>query len=109
MNVEGKKVLVVGTGKSGIAAAALLAKEKAAPVLFDENKDTDAEEVKKKLPDAEIGVITGTLPEGILDELELAVLSPGVPVDTPFVENSGTRVSLSGVKWSWATLFPKER
>lgn len=75
MNVEGKKVLVVGTGKSGIAAAALLAKEKAAPVLFDENKDTDAEEVKKKLPDAEIGVITGTLPEGILDELELAVLS----------------------------------
>ena len=54
MNVEGKKVLVVGTGKSGIAAAALLAKEKAAPVLFDENKDTDAEEVKKKLPDAEI-------------------------------------------------------
>lgn len=31
MNVEGKKVLVVGTGKSGIAAAALLAKEKAAP------------------------------------------------------------------------------
>ena len=86
MNVEGKKVLVVGTGKSGIAAAALLAKEKAAPVLFDENKDTDAEEVKKKLPDAEIEVITGTLPEGILDELELAVLSPGVPVDTPFVE-----------------------
>lgn len=54
--------------------------------MFDENKDTDAEEVKKKLPDAEIGVITGTLPEGILDELELAVLSPGVPVDTPFVE-----------------------
>lgn len=44
--------------------------------MFDENKDTDAEEVKKKLPDAEIGVITGTLPEGILDELELAVLSP---------------------------------
>ena len=43
-------------------------------------------------------MITGTLPEGILDELELAVLSPGVPVDTPFVEkNSGTRVSLSGV------------
>mgnify|MGYP000302585558 CR=1 FL=1 len=54
--------------------------------MFDENKDTDAEEVQKKLPDAEIGVITGTLPEGILDELELAVLSPGVPVDTPFVE-----------------------
>ena len=27
---------------------ALLAKEKAAPVLFDENKDTDAEEVQKK-------------------------------------------------------------
>ena len=103
MNVEGKKVLVVGTGKSGIAAAALLAKEKAAPVLFDENKDTDAEEVKKKLPDAEIEVITGTLPEGILDEVRAFRWIPLL------WKNSGTRVSLSGVKWSWATLFPKER
>ena len=41
MNIEGKKVLIVGTGKSGIAAAALLSQVGAVPVLFDENESTD--------------------------------------------------------------------
>ena len=66
MNVEGKKVLVVGTGKSGYCGCRTAGKGKSGAGLFDENKDTDAEEVKKKLPDAEIEVITGTLPEGFL-------------------------------------------
>ena len=38
MNVEGKKILIVGAGKSGIAAAELLLSAKAVPVLFDSNE-----------------------------------------------------------------------
>lgn len=87
MNVAGKKVLVVGTGKSGIAAAALLAEEKAVLYLFDENTETDCREVEKKLPDAGITVITGTLPEGLAGELDLVIISPGVPADTPFADD----------------------
>ena len=36
--MEGKKILIVGTGKSGLAAAELLLAVKAVPVLFDGNE-----------------------------------------------------------------------
>ena len=45
MNLQGKKVLVFGSGKSGIGAAELLAKVGAQPVIYDGNKDLDKETV----------------------------------------------------------------
>ena len=87
VNVEGKKILIIGTGKSGIAAAELLLAGKAVPVLFDENEKTDPEAVRAKLsagPETE--VLVGRLPEERLGEFDLAVFSPGVPVDTPFAD-----------------------
>ena len=42
MRLEGKKVLVVGTGISGIAATELLVGQKIDTVLFDGNKELDA-------------------------------------------------------------------
>ena len=48
MNLQGKKVLVFGSGKSGIGAAELLAKVGAQPVIYDGNKDLDKETVIKK-------------------------------------------------------------
>ena len=51
MNVEGKKILIIGTGKSGLAAAELLLAVKAYPVLFDGNEKTDPEAVRKNLLD----------------------------------------------------------
>ena len=66
------------------------------PVLFDENESTDKREVEKKLPEGvRAEVITGSLPEQVANETQLLVLSPGVPVDTPFVErfrDKGVRV-----------------
>ena len=41
MNLEGKRVLVIGSGKSGVAAAELLRKKGITFVLFDGNKDLD--------------------------------------------------------------------
>ena len=40
MNVEGKKILIIGAGKSGIAAAELLLAKKAVPVLFEKKNKT---------------------------------------------------------------------
>ena len=87
MNVKGKKILIIGTGKSGLAAARLLLAVKAVPVLFDWNEKTDPEEVRKKLPEeAEVKILVGELPQEELEEISLAVFSPGVPVDTPFAD-----------------------
>ena len=87
MNAEGKKILIIGTGKSGIAAAQLLLAKKAVPVLFDGNEKTDPQEVRRKLPEGSgVKVLTGELPDEELEGISLAVFSPGVPVDTPFAE-----------------------
>ena len=87
MDLKGKKILIVGTGISGIGAATLLYKAGACPILFDENDTVSIEDIRKKLAEGvHCDIITKTLPDEVLAELALVVLSPGVPTDTPFVE-----------------------
>lgn len=87
MDLKNKRALIIGSGKSGIAAVKLLYRAGAQPVLFDNNEKLEVEEIKDKFTDAEIPKIyAGSLPEEIEEKTELLVLSPGVPVDTPFVE-----------------------
>ena len=47
--MEKEKVLVVGTGKSGIAATQLLVKTGKLPVLFDSNAELKKDEILGKL------------------------------------------------------------
>ena len=50
MQIEGKTVLVVGTGKSGIAATELLISKGIDTVLFDGNKELDVDKLYKENP-----------------------------------------------------------
>ena len=47
MELKDKKVLVFGTGLSGIGAAALLYKKGVEPVIYDGNVKTEPEQVKE--------------------------------------------------------------
>lgn len=88
MNLEGKKVLVVGSGISGMGAVEALNCAKAEPILFDENKTLKAEDVRAKLkPGLRTEIVIGSLPAEVKEKVELVVLSPGVPTDTEFVES----------------------
>ena len=79
MDVTGKKVLVFGSGISGIGAVKLLETHGAKVVLYDGNNALKAEEVKERLtPGSRAEVVIGTFPEELLSELDLVVLSPGV-------------------------------
>ena len=87
MELQGKKVLVVGSGISGIGAVEALHHAGAVPVLFDENDNLSPEDIGNKLKlGVEAEIVIGALPEGMADSIELVVLSPGVPTDTEFVE-----------------------
>lgn len=87
MDLNGKKVLVAGCGKSGIGAARLLEKTGAVPVLFDENTKLDIDALKKRGGFArDVEVVLGKVPGKLKRELSLVVVSPGMPVDTPFIE-----------------------
>lgn len=88
--LSGKKVLVAGTGISGIGSAVLLEKNGALPIVYDGNEKINIEEVKQKISE-KLGkktiatVLAGMFEQVDLTEIALAVLSPGIPVDSDFV------------------------
>ncbi len=93
MDIREKKVLVFGSGISGESACRLLLREGAEVVLYDGNDRLDREEILAKISPEEgqhveilLGELTGQQLEGLLDELSLVVMSPGVPTDLPIVE-----------------------
>ena len=86
-NLAEKKVLVFGTGISGIGAAKLLEKVQAEVILYDGNEKLCKEEIRKKLPDdSKCEIVLGTLSKELLESLDLVVMSPGVPLDIPAAE-----------------------
>ena len=88
MSLQEKKVLVVGTGKSGIAATELLTANKIDTVLFDGNKELDTAVLYEKAPALkDVSLILGDLTDVQMDEFDVAVLSPGVPTDIPMVNS----------------------
>ena len=96
MDLQGKKVLVVGSGISGIGAVEALNRAGAEAILFDSNEKLTTQEVAAKLPEGvKAQIVIGTLPAEDEKRVELVVLSPGVPTDTEFVEgfrNRGIRI-----------------
>ena len=87
MDLQGKRVLVFGTGKSGIGAADLLEQTGAHVILFDGNENTDKDAVLGKLAHGDKAEIyAGELPKEVEAGLDLVVLSPGVPTDIPVVQ-----------------------
>ena len=85
MDIQGKNVLVFGSGISGEAAAGLLAGHGARVILYDGNEKLDKEGIAKRVPEG-TQIILGGFPQEILDSLSLVVMSPGVPTDLPVVE-----------------------
>lgn len=90
MRFKDRKVIVVGTGKSGIGSAALLEKNGALPVIYDGNEQADKEGVKESIREklgyeSKAELYLGEFPKEIVKDAKLAVLSPGVPVDAGFV------------------------
>lgn len=86
MELKDKKVLVFGTGISGIGSAELLEKVGAKPVLYDGNEKLTEADVRAKLPEgSQAEIVIGDMSQELLDSLDLTVLSPGVPTDIPAV------------------------
>jgi len=88
MELKNKRVLVVGLGKSGIAAALFLRDKGARVTVSDARSAKELEEQIPALLDAGVMVETGG--HGILTfrRQDLIVVSPGVPYDTPELAQS---------------------
>ena len=83
MELKGKKVLVVGLGKSGLAAALFLRRRGAQVTVSDLRS---AQALSKEIPSLlEAGILVEAGGHGLLTfrRQDLIVVSPGVPLNTP--------------------------
>ena len=96
MDFKNKKILVIGGGKSGIASINLLQELGADVDFLDGNLQFNIPELLGKInkPD-ELGFHLGELPDELIGDYDLGVVSPGVPLDVPMIKNLG---------WIWNTI-----
>jgi UDP-N-acetylmuramoylalanine--D-glutamate ligase len=103
----GKRVLVVGLGKSGLAAANWLARQ-GARVTVSEGRDKSAfdRRLLDELSQKGIEIEFGDHRPGSFVEADLIVVSPGVPLDImPLVEASKREVPVVGeLELAWTYL-----
>lgn len=88
MEIKGKNILVVGMGKSGLAATEALTFLGAHVSVYDKK---GAKQIDPRLLDyLKNNNVVGFFDQepSNLNELELIVVSPGVPIDLPFIENA---------------------
>lgn len=84
-NYKDKKALIVGLGRSGIGAASLLDSLGASVIITDQKPASDLEDFIKKVP-SPIKLAVGDYPTELLKEIDLVVVSPGVPLDIPLIQ-----------------------
>lgn len=84
--MKGKKIMVAGAGKSGISSVGLLLRNDANVILYDQNEKLDKEALLANFNDSnQVEILLGELKEEDLEGVDLFVISPGIPVDAPFV------------------------
>ena len=82
MELEGRKTLVLGAGKSGIGVARFLVQHGATVALHDKKPVESWSDAARSLKTEKVGLIDGDLPSWLLDQIDLVVISPGVPTNS---------------------------
>src|SRR5215217_3946514 len=107
MELDGKKVLVIGAGRSGVAAARFLNARGALVVLNDRKEfidwPNDALALKNE---GVVKLLAGDVPSWLLDQIELVVVSPGVPsksIPIRYADRAGAEV-IGEVELAWRFL-----
>ena len=85
MNLKNKNVLLVGLAKTGVSTIKLLDKLGANIIVNDIKDEERLKDILSDLKDIKNAeYILGYHPENV-DHIDLAVVSPGVPLDLPFI------------------------
>ena len=79
VEIAGRKALVIGAARSGIASARFLAQRGAMVALNDRKPLTEWSRQARELKSEGVGLVAGDPPSWLLDQIDLVVVSPGVP------------------------------
>lgn len=86
MELKNKNVLVIGAGISGFAAAKVAKNFGANVTLSDAKSEDKIEGDLKSLRDMGINLVFGEQTEDLLQNIDVVILSPAVPVKIPLVQ-----------------------
>src|SRR6476646_122562 len=95
MDLAGKKVLIIGAARSGIAAAQFLTPRGAIVALNDQKPLDKWSEQAVALKETGVGLLPGEPPTWLLDQIDVLVVSPGVPaniIPIRYAERAGAEV-----------------
>jgi UDP-N-acetylmuramoylalanine--D-glutamate ligase len=79
LEIAGRKALVIGAARSGIASARFLVQSGATVALNDRKPLSEWSQAALDLKKEGVGLIEGEPPSWLLDQIDLVVVSPGVP------------------------------
>ena len=95
MKIAGRKALVIGAARSGIASARFLTERGATVALNDRKPLIEWSQAALDLKTKGVGLIEGDPPSWLLDQIDLLVVSPGVPtkaIPIRYAERRGVEV-----------------
>jgi UDP-N-acetylmuramoylalanine--D-glutamate ligase len=81
--LSGQKVLMFGLAKSGLAAVKLLLSHGAQVTALDARDEAELGDVAHELKAQGVTLVTGPTPPTLLQDQDLLVVSPGVPLSLP--------------------------
>ncbi len=81
MRMKGKKVLIIGAGKTGVSAAKVLHGLGARVTVCDLKREYLISDIVEQLEAIPVAVITGGYPEVKAEDTDLIIISPGVPMN----------------------------
>ncbi len=87
--------MILGAGKSGVAAAAFMRERGARVALHDIKPQIEWTDEARNLKADGVGLMDGEIPMWLMDNIDLCVLSPGVPVRSipvRYMERAGAEV-----------------
>ena len=105
MDIKDKKILVIGAGISGNAAAKLTKELGAAEVILSDSKaEKDLKWDFAELREAGVKLVFGPQENSLLEGVDLIIMSPAVPVRIPLIQEAykrGIKVT-SEVELAWS-------
>lgn len=82
-----KNYLIVGAGRSGIAAGKMLSQLGETFTIYDSKCDLDTKNISAQISDtADIPFLLGDVSADQLSGFDICIVSPGVPLDTPIMK-----------------------
>jgi UDP-N-acetylmuramoylalanine--D-glutamate ligase len=91
MELKGKKVMVLGAARTGIATSRFLAQRGPEVLVSDRRSETELQSEAKALAGLPIRFLLGGEDPAWLEGVDLVIPSPGVPQENPLLREAGRR------------------